>query len=120
MKKRYVKPAGFRVLVKLKQIDQELEEVSDGGIITKVKTKTTRELEQRATQEAYIIELGPTAFQAFDDGRPWVKPGDCVLICKYSGDDLFDIEEDAVYRVISDRDIEAIFPEESIEVTNVR
>jgi co-chaperonin GroES (HSP10) len=114
-----VKPAGYRVLVKLEEMDQRSEEMSEGGIITKVKTKTTRELEQRATQKAYVVDIGPTAWKSFDDGTPWASIGDCVLICKYSGDDLSDIEEGEVYRVINDRDIEAIFPEERIEVNNV-
>ncbi len=116
---RKIKPAGYRVLVKLKKIDQELEEVSEGGIITKVKTKDLRAQEQKGTQEAYVVDIGPTAWQAYDDGTPWAQIGDCVMICKYSGDDRHDIEEDEVYRVINDRDIEAVFPEERIEVNNV-
>lgn len=113
--KRKIKPCGYRVLVKLKKVEQELVEKSEGGIITQVKTKSRVDLEQRATQEAYVVEIGSTAFQAFDDGKPWVKKGDCVLICKYSGDDLLDIEEDSVYRIINDKDIEAVFPDERVK-----
>ena len=81
----------------------------------RLKTKNRIKLEQRATQEAYVVAIGPTAFKAFDDGLPWCKVGDCVLICKYSGDDLDDVEEDEIYRVINDRDIEAVFIDEGLQ-----
>ena len=113
---RKVKPAGFRVLVKLKKVAQEEEQKTESGIIVKVKTKSYIEREQRATQEAYIMDLGPSAFKAFDDGQPWCAVGDCVLISKYSGDDLDDIEEDEIYRIINDRDIEAVYPEDALNI----
>ena len=117
MKNRQIKPVGFRVLVKLKHIeDQELEKKSESGVILEVRTPKRLELEQQATQEAYVVDIGPTAFQAFDDGEQWAKKGDCVLIAKYSGQDLHDVEEDEIYRVINDQDIMAVFPEEQIEV----
>lgn len=100
--------------MKLRKIDQEEYTTTDSGLITAVRTKSRIEREQRATQEAYVIECGPSAFKAFDDGEPWCKVGDCVLISKYSGDDLDDIEDDEIYRVINDRDIEAIFPDDKI------
>lgn len=102
--------------MKLRKIDQEEYTTTESGLITAVRTKSRIEREQRATQEAYIIECGPTAFKAFDDGTPWCKRGDCVLISKYSGDDLDDIEEGEIYRIINDRDIEAVFPDERIGV----
>ncbi len=113
--KRKIKPCGYRVLVKLKKIDEAEEVKSAGGIITEVRSKSKIDLEQQATQEAYVIGLGPTAFKAYDDGEPWVKEGDCVVICKYSGDDRKDIEEGEVYRIINDNDIQAVFPEEGLK-----
>lgn len=112
---RLIKPCGYRVLVRLKPVNKDFEEKSEGGIITKIKSKQRVELEQKATQEAYVMEIGPTAFKAYDDGQPWVKKGDLVQICKYSGDDLTDIEEDEVYRIINDQDIIAVFPEEGLK-----
>lgn len=111
--KKWYEPCGFRILVELKQVDEELEVKSDGGIVLQVKTKSKIKAEQKATQEAYVRAIGPTAFKAFDDGQAWCKVGDCVLICKYSGDDLDDIEEDKVYRVIADRDIQAVITDYS-------
>lgn len=111
---RHVKPAGFRVLVKLKKIDESTEIKSDSGLVLEIKSKESIEREKRSTQEAYVMSLGPTAFKAFDDGRAWCKEGDCVLICKYSGDDLTDVEDGEIYRIISDRDIEAVFEGEGL------
>lgn len=115
MMMRKVKPVGFRVLVKLKKISQEIEQKTASGIITAVKTIDNIKREQRATQEAYVVELGPTAFKAFDDGNDWCAKGDCVLISKYSGDDLDDVEDGEIYRIINDRDIEAVFPEDGLK-----
>lgn len=109
--KRKYKPVGFRVLVKLKKVSQEKEKMSEGGIVIAVKTQSKINLEQRATQEAYVIDIGESAFKGFDDGKPWCKVGDLVLISKYSGDDLDDAEDDEIYRIINDRDIEATIEE---------
>lgn len=111
---RKVKPVGFRVLVRLKDVCEDLETKSESGLIIEVKSRQKIKLEKRATQEAYVVELGPTAFKAFDQGEPWCKVGDCVLITKYSGDDLDDIEEGKIYRIINDRDIEAVFPDDGV------
>lgn len=113
-KMRNLKAVGHRVLVRLKQIDESLEEMSDGGIITKVKTKSRVDLEKQATQEAYVIQIGQNAWKAYDDGDPWAKVGDCVLISKYSGDDRHDIEDGEIYRLINDGDIHGVFEGEEL------
>lgn len=105
-------PAGFRVLVKLKKVNEAKEIKSAGGIVMEIKENKKINAEKRATQKAYVIAVGKTAWKGYDDGHPWAKVGDCVLICKYSGDDLDDVEEDQIYRIISDRDIEAVVHEE--------
>lgn len=111
---RDISPCGYRVLVRLKPVDQELEKKTESGIIIEVKQKSKIDREQRATQEAYVIKIGRTAWKAYDDGHAWCKEGDCVLIAKYSGDDLDDIREDGIYRVIQDRDILAVFNGEEL------
>lgn len=111
---RKVKPCGFRVLVKLKKIVPELEKKTEYGIIYELSTDQKEKLKQRATQEAYVMALGPTAFKGFDDGHQWCKVGDLVQICKYSGDDLKDIETDEIYRIINDADIQCIFEGEGL------
>ena len=110
MMKRKVRAIGFRVLVKLKKIEETL---TPGGVIVRSEVQIGKE--KRATQEAYVVEVGPQAFKDFGDGEPWCKEGDCVLIAKYSGDDMMDVEDDEVYRVINDRDIAAVFEGEEMK-----
>lgn len=110
MLQRQIKPAGHRVLVKLKKVS-EIKEVTygDSKIVVELKNNKKINAEKLATQEARVMALGPTAFKAFDDGDPWCKVGDLVMICRYSGDDRHDIEEGEVYRIINDEDVQAIF-----------
>lgn len=109
---RKVTAPGYRVLVKLKQLEKQPEERSNGGIIIEVKTDAKLKREQEAMTEAYVIDIGPSAFKAFDDGKPWCKVGDCVLISRYSGALVDNVEEGQVYRIINDQDIQAVFSKE--------
>jgi len=112
--KRIVKAPGYRVLVKIRPLEKKAEEVSKGGIFLEIKTDYQLQLEQEAMAEAYVVDIGPSAFKAFDDGLPWCRIGDCVLISRYSGTLVDDIEEGCVYRMINDQDIQAVFPEEGL------
>lgn len=109
---RQVKAPGYRVLVRLKPIEKIKEAKSAGGLILEYKSNQQLDREQEAMTEAYIVDIGPSAFKAFDDGRPWCKVGDCVLISKYSGTLVDAVEEGQIYRMINDQDIQAIFPED--------
>ena len=106
-----ITPAGYRVLVRLKKTDKKVDEVSEGGII--LETNVDVEAHQYATQEAYVEKLGITAFKSFDEGDPWCKVGDLVLIAKYSGENRKDLKTGEIYRVINDQDIIAILEEQS-------
>lgn len=101
-----IHPTGHRVLVKLKQV----EEVTPGGIVLPGRQA---ERETKAMQEATVVELGRTAFRAFDDGHPWCKVGDVVMIAKYSGEDRKDEKTGHIYRIINDEDIFATLEQES-------
>lgn len=94
-----LRPAGHRILVKLKDVEQK----SKGGII--LASDTDVRAQRYATQEAEVIELGQTAYKAFDDGTPWVKVGDTVLIAKYSGENREDPETKEIFRIINDEDV---------------
>jgi co-chaperonin GroES (HSP10) len=102
-----IHPTAHRVLVELIYVDEE--EKSSGGII--VTTSKFHEARKRAMQEAFVVEIGPTAFRAFDDGVPWCKVGDRVMIAKYSGEDRADEDTGTVLRVINDEDIFAVLEE---------
>ena len=110
---RLVKAPGYRVLVRLKPLEKKKETLSKGGLILEVKTDRQHDREQEAMTEAYVVDIGPSAFKAFDDGRPWCAVGDCVLISKYSGT-LVEVDEEHIYRMINDQDIQAVFPEDKL------
>lgn len=112
---RNVKAPGYRVLVKVKPIEKKHDEISKGGIVLEVKTDSKLQREQEAISLAYIVDIGPTAFKAIDDGQPWCKVGDLVQISRYSGSLVDDVEEGCVYRMINDQDIQAVFPDEGIK-----
>lgn len=111
---RKVKAPGYRVLVKLKPIDKEKEVKSKGGLILEWKSEQDLELEQQGMQEAYVVDIGPSAFkmQSTGDSTPWCQVGDCVLIHKHSGTLLDKMGDESVYRMVLDMDIVAVFPEE--------
>lgn len=105
-----IHPAGHRVLVKLKTVETG-DKKSTGGIIIEHLAGYKAEAEQYATQEAYVVELGPTAYRDFSDGNAWCKVGDLVRIGKYRGENLKDEESGDVYRIIQDEDVVAIIEE---------
>jgi len=109
---RTVKAPGYRILVKVKPLEKKAEVQSKGGILLEIKTDAQLKREQEAVTEAYVVDVGPSAFKAFDEGKPWCKIGDCVLISKYSGTLVDGVEEGSVYRMINDQDIIAVFPTE--------
>ena len=115
---RKVKAPGYRVLVRLKPIDDDKEVKSTGGIIMEMKTKNDVEQEQQGMREAYIIDIGPSAFKikSTGDKTPWCKVGDCVMIHKFSGTLISDMGDEHTYRMILDMDIEAVFPDEGIQL----
>jgi co-chaperonin GroES (HSP10) len=105
--KRKIKVCGDRVLVKLKPVEQ----MSSGGIIM---TNDYVERSQYATQEAYVVGIGESAWLGLGTGNAWCKVGDLVKILKYSGEDDTTIEDNAVYKVISDENILCVFEGEGL------
>lgn len=102
-----IHPVGHRILVKLKEADKE--EVSKGGIL--LSTGVDQERRQKATQDALVVELGPNAYKAFDDGEPWCSAGDWVKISKYCGEDYTDEVTKEVFRILNDEDVLAVIKE---------
>ncbi len=115
---RKVKAPGYRVLVRLKPTEKTKEEVSEGGIIIELKDNKDLELEQQGMREAHIIDIGSSAFKmrSTGDSTPWCEVGDCVLIHKHSGTLLDNMEDSYTYRMVLDMDIEAVFPNEKINL----
>lgn len=89
------RPHQHRILVKI----DEIESKSKGGIILTDETVTKQQNQQVL---ATVIDVGPTA--AVDTA--WIKPGTRVMIAKWGGATLPG-EENTLYRVINDEDINA-------------
>lgn len=111
---RNVKAPGYRVLVRLVPIETKKEVMSKGGIIMEVKSSHDLELEQQGMTEGWVIDVGPSAFK--ESKEPWCKKGDRVLVYKHSGVLLDKIDDEYTYRMVQDLDIQAVFPNEGVDL----
>ena len=98
LKERVPQPTGWRILV-MPYIGNDK---TDGGVYI---PDQVREREARATVVAYVIKVGPLAYQDQDKfgGEPWCKEGDWVCIGRYAGS-RFKIEGGEV-RIINDDEV---------------
>lgn len=93
-----IKPQGHRVLVR----PDKKEEKTVGGIII---AETIREREELAGIFGTVVAIGPNAWAAFDDGKPWAQVGDRVVFSKYGGLVLEDPDTKELFRLLNDDDI---------------
>lgn len=116
MKLRKPRILGDRILLRIKKdaVDQnykfnprtgKYEELSAGGFVIKTLSKDEMENLHSGTQEAYVIQVGRNAYKAVGDGHAWVKEGDLVTICRWSGELLPDIGDGELYRIVQDSDL---------------
>ena len=98
LKERVPQPTGWRILV----MPYTGNDKTDGGVYI---PDQVREREARATVVAYVIKVGPLAYQDQDKfgGEPWCKEGDWVCIGRYAGS-RFKIEGGEV-RIINDDEV---------------
>ena len=99
LKERLPQPTGWRVLV----MPYKGREKTDGGIHL---PDAVRDREALATVVAYVLKVGPLAYQdkdKFGDGEPWCKEGDWICIGRYSGS-RFRIDGGEV-RIINDDEV---------------
>ena len=80
---------------------------TDGGIVL---TSETVERQQVGTLLGYVLKVGPQAYdgERFSTG-PWCKPGDWVLIGRYSGSRI-QIEGGEI-KLLNDDEIIATVPD---------
>ncbi len=97
---RVPQPTGWRLLV----MPYMGKEKTESGIYI---PEASREKESRATTVAYVVKLGPLAYQDPDKfgpgAEPWCKEGDWVCIGRYAGS-RFNIEGGEV-RIINDDEV---------------
>lgn len=93
-----IQPTGHHVLVK----PEKEEDRSKGGIWAPA---TVVEQRTKGTIYGTLLAVGPNAWKAFDDGKPWAKVGDMVVFAKYGGAPIEDEETREFYRILNDEDI---------------
>lgn len=109
--KRKLRPCMDLILVRLKDTAKSTEVKTDWGFVTEIKKESQVELERFATQEAYVVSLGPWAY---GNEKPECKEGDLVLIARYSGENRTDLDDEGgIYRLVLDKDIFGVFDGES-------
>jgi chaperonin GroES len=96
------KPTGWRMLLAL----PELKEETEGGILI----PTSRLADERAAAViGYVLKQGPQCYKdpkRFEEGKPWCKEGDWVIIGSYTGTRL--LIHGKEFRIINDDNIEAV------------
>lgn len=90
------KPAGNRVLIKVKKIEKKTK----NGIFL---PEDAVNAEQGACKVGMVVSLGPTAYR--DQPVNWCNPGDMVYFKAYAGERPMTQDIDVIYRVINDKDI---------------
>ena len=99
LKERLPQPTGWRILV----MPYKGREKTEGGSHL---PDAVRDREALATVVAYVLKVGPLAYQdkdKFGDGEPWCKEGDWICIGRYSGS-RFRIDGGEV-RIINDDEV---------------
>ena len=96
-------PVLHRIILKLDSI----EEVTASGIVI---PKDLIEKERKAVEIGTVISIGDTAFKDYGGSIDTIKIGDRVIIAKYSGKEIKDID-DTQYVVVNDEDILVIIKE---------
>lgn len=100
LKERLPQPTGWRLLV----MPYQGKAMTDGGILL---PDQAREREALATVVAYVLKLGPLAYQDSnkfgDNPEPWCQEGQWVCIGRYAGS-RFKIDGGEV-RIINDDEV---------------
>jgi co-chaperonin GroES (HSP10) len=103
---------GHRLLIKPDPVKEQVD-VPEGlkvGGFEVVKPADLERREEAATQIGTVIQVGPTAFRAFDGNdpnwKPWCKPGDRVIFARYAGKFVEDPYTKERFFVINDEDVQ--------------
>jgi co-chaperonin GroES (HSP10) len=116
---------GHRVLIKpdpLKKRVETPETLEEKGFEVVLPADLERR-EEAGTQIGTVIQVGNTAFKAFDGNdpywEPWCKVGDRVLFTRYSGKIIEDPVTKEKFMVVNDEDIQAILTGELPDIGEV-
>lgn len=93
-----MKVKGYRILV----IEDELEKVSEGGII---RVRFNERAERAAQQTGIVVGIGNTAYLTEVSTKAWCEVGDRILFSKHAGRFVVDPTDDAEYLIMNDTDV---------------
>lgn len=103
---------GHRLLVKPDPVKEQIDvpnSLKEGGFEV-VKPVDLERREEAGTQIGTVIQVGPTAFRAFDGNdpnwQPWCKAGDRIIFARYAGKFVEDPESKERFFVINDEDVQ--------------
>jgi len=96
-------PILHRIILKL----DDIEEVTASGIVI---PKDLIEKERKAVEIGTVVSIGDTVFKDYGGSKDTVKVGDRVIIAKYSGKEVQDIDN-TKYVVCNDEDLLVIIKE---------
>ncbi len=99
-----IKPILHRILLK----PDAVEETTPSGIVI---PKELLHKERKAIDTATVESIGETVFADSGGGETTINIGDKVVIARYSGKEIKDID-DTIYLVVNDEDILVILKEE--------
>jgi co-chaperonin GroES (HSP10) len=94
------KPAGYRLSVKIK----EVEKVTESGIILAIDEKR----ERAAIDVGTVVAIGKTCWKDVGDGTPWCKEGDLVIFARNAGKFITDPDTGEDYLIVNDQDIQMV------------
>ena len=103
---------GHRILVKPDPIEEQIEVP---GVLKDAKFEVVKPVdlakrEEAGTQIGTVVQVGPTAFRAFDGAdpnwQPWCKAGDRIIFARYSGKVVEDPDTKEKFFVINDEDVQ--------------
>lgn len=111
-------PVFSKILVRLVPSDAKREEVSAGGIIIELNNERDLELKKQGMCYGHVVDMGPYVGcrRGVEERVIPCKKGDKILFYKHAGTLLEDLGDGNIYRILEDLDIEAVFPEEGIEL----
>ena len=98
-----LKPILHRIILQL----DDIEEVTASGIVI---PKDLIEKERKAVEIGTVVSIGETAFKDYGGSLDTIKIGDRVIIAKYSGKEIQDVDK-TKFVVINDEDCLVIIKE---------
>lgn len=105
---------GHRILIKPDPLEEliDIPQALKDNKFEVVKPVDLAKREEAGTETGTVIQVGNTAFRAFDgqdpNWEPWCKAGDRVLFTRYSGKIIEDPVSKEKFMIVNDEDIQAI------------